>query len=633
MIFARKVWHLLVAIKDGMVLLFMLLFFLLLYAALSGRPNAAQVNEGALLLKLDGAVVEEPSITDPLELLFSQQAPIKEYRARDMANAIRAAASDDRIKAVVLDLSRFTGGGLVHMQELGAALDTVRAAKKPVLAFAVGYGDDAVLLAAHASEVWVDPLGGAFVAGPGGNNLYYGKLLENLKITAHVYRVGTYKDYVEPYLRNEASEPSKEARRAIYASIWDVWKADVAKARPGADIARVTSDPVGWLKSAQGNAAEASKAAGLVDRIGNRVEFGNRVAEIVGKDSLDTLPGKFAHTSYKTWLAANAPENPGDAIPVITVAGEIVDGKAGPGTAGGDRIARLIDEASEDDAPALVLRVDSPGGSVMASEAIRTALERFKASGKGGKKVTVSMANFAASGGYWVSAPAARIFAEPGTITGSIGIFAVIPSFERLLADYGVNGDGVRTTPLSGQPDILTGFTPEVDALLQANIESGYARFIALVAKARGKTLEQVDAIAQGRVWDGGTARQNGLVDQFGGLDDALAYAAKQAGLADGEWHADFKGQDANPYDSLLSAFSGDEEDAAPTEAMDFVGMAATQQRALVGQALGEAERLLGARGAQAYCLECPVPARAAHLSRSEMGLIARIAALIGLSP
>ena len=291
MIFARKVWHLLVAIKDGLALLLLLLFFGLLYAALTGRPNAAQVQEGALLIKLDGAVVEEPSLANPLEQLLSQQAPTKEYRARDLAQSIRAAAGDDRIKAVVLDLSRFTGGGLVHMQEVGAALDTVRAAKKPVLTFAVAYVDDGMMLAAHASEVWVDPLGGAFVAGPGGHNLYFGKLLERLKITAHVYRVGTFKDYVEPYLRNEQSEPAKEARRALYASLWDVWKTDLAKARPGADIARVTGDPIGWLKAAQGNSAEASKMAGLVDRIGNRTDFGARVAQIVGKDPLDALPG------------------------------------------------------------------------------------------------------------------------------------------------------------------------------------------------------------------------------------------------------------------------------------------------------------------------------------------------------
>ena len=232
MIFARKVWHLLVAIKDGLVLLFMLLFFFALYAALTVRPGVAQLRDGALLLKLDGAVVEETSLNDPLSGLVTGEPPAREYAARDVVRALRLAASDDRIKAVVLDLSRFDGGGLVHMEEIGAAMDAVRAAKKPVLTFAVSYVDDGVMLAAHASEAWVDPMGGAFVTGPGGNGLYYGALLERLKVKAHVFRVGTYKDFVEPYLRSDQSAPSKEARKALYGAVWDNWRANVAKARP-----------------------------------------------------------------------------------------------------------------------------------------------------------------------------------------------------------------------------------------------------------------------------------------------------------------------------------------------------------------------------------------------------------------
>ncbi|HVR90797.1 MAG TPA: signal peptide peptidase SppA [Novosphingobium sp.] len=627
MIFARKVWHLLVAIKDGMVMLFLLLFFFALYALLTTRPSAGQVREGALLLNLKGSVVEEPSAIDPLEALVAAQAPATQYRARDLVRAIRTAAKDDRIKAVVLDLSKFTGGGLVHMQEVGAALDEVRAAKKPVLTYAVGYTDDALLLAAHSSEVWVDPLGGAFVMGPGGNNLYFGRLLEKLKITAHVYKVGTYKDYVEPYIRNDMSPPAREARKAIYDALWTEWQADVAKARPRMNVALVTRDPAGWLKAANGNAAEAAKNAGLVDKIGDRVSFGKRVAQVAGEDPIDELPGAFAHSTLKAWLAANEPDTPGKAIGVVTVAGEIVDGKAGPGTAGGDRIAKLIDQTDAGDLAALVVRVDSPGGSVMASEAIRTAIERKKAAGL---PVVVSMANLAASGGYWVSTPATRIFAEPGTITGSIGIFAVIPSFERTLADYGVTGDGVRTTPLSGQPDLFSGFTPEVDAMLQATIENGYARFLGLVAKSRGKTPAQIDAMAQGRVWDGGTARQLGLVDQFGGLGDALAWAAQAAKLKPGEWHAKYLGKDADPYASLIERFAGDDEDASPAEGYDLAAMAATRQRRLVGQALGEVERLLGAKGAQAYCLECPVQPVTQGKVRS--GLLVTLARTFGLS-
>ena len=604
MVFARKVWHLLVAIKDALVLLLMLLFFFALYGALTARPSAGRVQEGALLLDLDGVVVEEPSVQDPFETLLSSEAPIKEYRARDLVRAIRLAATDDRIKAVVLDLSGFSGGGLIHMQELGEALDSVRAAKKPVLAWAVGYTDDGVMLAAHASEVWVDPLGGAFVMGPGGNNLYFGPLLEKLKINTHVYRVGTFKDAVEPYLLGSASEPSKEARRAIYAAIWDAWQADVKKARPKADIARVTADPVGWMKASGGDAAKAALAAGLVDKLGDAVAFGERVREIAGKDPLDELPGTYAHTRPAALLAAHPVEDKGKAVAVVTVAGEIVDGDAGPGTAGGERIAALIDEAAADDPAGLVLRVDSPGGSVLASEQIRTAVERFKTKGK---PVAVSMANVAASGGYWVSTPAQRVFAEPGTITGSIGIFAILPTFERALAEYGVKGDGVRTTPLSGQPDLLSGLTPEVDQMLQANIESNYTRFLTLVGKARGKSVEQVDALAQGRVWDGGTARQNGLVDAFGGLDDATAWVAAQAKLT--EWHTRHYGTEGNPYASLLERLGGGEDEAdARSVARDFAGLAAERQQVQFAQAAGQLTRLLGARGAQAYCLECPVP-------------------------
>ena len=236
-------------------------------------------------------------------------------------------------------------------------------------------------------------------------------------------------------------------------------------------------------------------------------------------------PAAFAHSSLRSWLAANPPAEPGRPIGVVTIAGNIVDGEAGPGTAGGERIAKLLDKAQDKDLAALVVRVDSPGGSIFASEQIRAAIERHKARGI---PVVVSMANLAASGGYWVSTPATRLFAEPATITGSIGIFAVVPSFERALADYGVTSDGVRTTPLSGQPDPFGGLTPEVSELIQANIENGYARFIGLVGKSRGKSAQQIDAVGQGRVWDGGTARQNGLIDQFGGLDDALAYAARR---------------------------------------------------------------------------------------------------------
>jgi protease IV len=627
MIFARKVWHFLVAIKDGLVLLFMLLFFMALYAALTARPSAGTLRDGALLLSLKGSVVEEPAARDPIEGLFSGESQPREYRARDLVRAVELAATDDHIKTVVLDLSEFSGGGLVTMQELGGAMDKVRAAKKPVLTYAMVYSDDALLLAAHASEVWVHPLGGAFAMGPGGDRLYFGGLFQRYKVNLHVYKVGTYKDFVEPYLYEQASPASKEARGALLASIWQEWQADVAKARPGANLAMATKDPAAWIAAAKGDSAQAALTAGLVDKLGDDVAFGERVKAIAGEDSADDTAGAFAHNKASTLLAAHPEKKDGEAIAVVTVAGSIVDGKAGPGTAGGERIAKLIDEATVSDAKALVLRVDSGGGSVFASEQIRTALERFKATGN--RPVAVSMANYAASGGYWVATPANRIFAQPGTITGSIGIFAILPSFERTLADYGVKSDGIRTTPLSGQPDVLTGFTPDVEKMLQANIESGYSRFIGLVAKSRGKTPEQIDAIAQGRVWDGGTARQNGLVDQFGGLPDALAWAANAAKLD--EWHADYYGSDADPYASLLERLTGgdDEQDSQPG-ATDFAGLIAMRQQAQLGRVLGELSWLGQARGAQALCLDCPLPI-AAKAPVQSGGWIGNLAAVLGM--
>ena len=629
MIFARKVWALLVGIKDALVLLLLLLFFLALYGALTARPSPGQVREGALLLKLDGTVVEEPAKVDPFDLLMSSNNAAKEHRARDVIAAVEAAATDDRIKAVALDLSRFTGGGQVTLENVGAALDKVRKAGKPVIAFAHAYADDGLLLAAHASEVWVDPLGGAFVMGPGGMRLYYGEALARYKVTPHIFKVGTYKDYVEPYTQSQASPASKEARNALIAAMWEDWQAHVKAARPKADLARVTRDPVGWIKASGGDPAKAALAAGLVDKLGNHTQFKERLRALVGEDPLDDAPASFAHTDVDALLAAHPAKTSGAAVAVVTVAGEIVDGKAGPGKAGGTRIAKLIDEANSDEAKALVLRVDSPGGSVMASEEIRTALERFKAGTKktGRRPVVVSMVNLAASGGYWVSAPADKIFAEPGTITGSIGIFAIIPTFERALADYGVKSDGVRSTPLSGQPDILGGLTPEVSEMLQANIESNYGRFLGLVGASRNKSAAEVEAFAEGRAWDGGTARQKGLVDQFGGLDAALADAAGRAKLGE-DWHAAWYGDEQDPYASLIEQWRGDDEADGPSAGLDFTGLVATRQQAGLDRLLGDLGGLFEARGAQALCLDCPVPTPTRTARGSESGWLARLVAV-----
>lgn len=624
MTFARRVWKLLVAVKDGLALVFLLLFFMALFAILSTRPSPAQVREGALLLNLDGYVVEEKQVIDPFEALLTGQQPIAEYQARDVVRALDAAAGDERIKAVVLDLTEFIGGGQVHMQDIGEALDRVKAADKPVLTYAIGYGDDAMMLASHATEVWVEPLGGAIIAGPGGERLYYAGLLDQLNVNARVYKVGTYKSAVEPFSRSDMSPEARENYEALYGALWEEWQAHVKAARPKLQLETVTASPAEWIEEAGGDLGKAALDAGLVDKLGSKIEFGERVAEFAGEDLYDDTPGTFAHTEYDAWLADNAPDTPGDAIGVVTVAGEIVDGDAGPGLAGGDRIAELLNDALDDDLKALVVRVDSPGGSVLASEEIRRAILRHKANDI---PIVVSMANVAASGGYWVSTPADRIFAEPESITGSIGIFAMIPTFEGTAADWGVTTDGVRTTALSGQPDLIAGFTPEIDSILQSSIEDGYRQFLTRVAESRNMTPEAVDTIGQGRVWDGGTARQNGLVDQYGGLDEALAYAAEQAGLEEGDWHAQFLGESSASTDSLLRSLLFEDTQARHAGG-DIFGMVARAEQAAQTQMLADLDRLLSVRGMQAYCLECPAQPGSARVS-DRTGVLAKIAALL----
>ncbi len=601
--FAGKIWRLLVGIKDGLALIFLLLFFWALFALLSASPSPGKVREGALLLELDGFVVEERSEVDPFQALLSQQAPMAEYPVHELVRALNNAATDDRINSVVLDLSRFLGGGHVHMQQVGEAIERVRSADKDVLTYALAYSDDSLHLAAHASEVWIDPQGGAIVAGPGGTFLFYDELLDKLAINARVYKTGIFKAATEPYTRTDLSEDSRRNIGAVYETMWAEWQANVKKARPAMNIDLVTENSGEWLDAANNDLAQAAMDAGLVDKIGNREAFGDRVAEISGKDDWDKAPGTFIKSDLKPYLADISTNRDGKAVGIITIAGDIVDGEAGPATAGGDRIAGLLDDALDDDLAALVVRVDSPGGSVTASEVIRRAILRHKAKDI---PIAVSMGNIAASGGYWVAMPGDRIFAQPETITGSIGVFAVVPTFEGTADMIGLDTDALRTTPFSGQPDLVGGFTPELDRLLQGQTDGFYDDFIELVAEARGMAPEKVDTLAQGRVWDGGAARQNGLIDQFGGIEDAVAWAADKAGLADGDYHTVRLGETQSRYDSLIRQMFVSDDAAAQVNTGVF-GMVARQNSALSATLLRDFNRLMANPGVHAYCMECPV--------------------------
>jgi protease-4 len=342
-----------------------------------------------------------------------------------------------------------------------------------------------------------------------------------------------------------------------------------------------------------------------VDRIGTSSEFRRRLREVAGEDPRDDSFGGFAHTDMQTWLAANPEHKPGKAIGVVTVAGQIANGAEGPGVAGAERIVGVLEDALDDDLAALVVRVDSPGGALMGSEHIRRALLRFK---ERKVPIVVSMANLAASGGYWVSTPASRIYAEPGTITGSIGVFAIMPTFGEALGQFGIREDGVKTTPLTGEPDVIGGLSPQVEAMIQANIEKSYGEFVSLVAKSRGISPARAPDWAEGRPWDGGTARQLGLVDEFGGLDEALAHAAKLARLEDGNWHAEYLGQEpVSPLASILKRLGAGSTSTSAEG--DFFANLARRQDTLFARIEASLRHLLEARGVQALCMECPAPA------------------------
>ena len=604
MAFVKGAWSILVGIKDALVLIFMLIFFSILLGVLTSRPNPAAVEDGALLLNLDGVVVEELSQIDPLAALTSGAQPIKEYRLRDVIRALEGAATDDQVKVVVLDLDRFLGGGQASMENIGDAIAKVRSAGKPVMSYATAYSDSSYQLAAHASEIWLDPLGGVLAAGPGGNGLYYKDLIDRLKITTHIYKVGTYKSAVEPYARSDQSPEAEEALKAVYDALWDRYLYDVEAARPAAKLREYSNDPAQFAEAASGDLAKLAMTQKLVDKVGDRIAFGEAVAAIAGIDDEDR-PGSFNKTELAVWLAANSEDTPGEEIGIINIAGTIVDGEAGPGVAAGGRIAKqLYDGLAKRDLKALVVRVNSPGGSVLASEQIRKAIERYK---EKDIPVVVSMGNVAASGGYWVSTPAAKIFAEPSTITGSIGIFAVLPSFERALDDIGINADGVQTTPLSGQPDFAGGFNEDFNRLIQSGIENNYGRFLTLVAKSRGKTNEQIDAIGQGRIWDGGTARQLGLVDELGGLDDAIAAAAKLAKIDD-DYHAVYLEPEPDQLSEFLNGRTRGQAAKYSGEyagGYDVIGRLSLARQASAGRFMGDMQRLLGQQGVQAECLEC----------------------------
>lgn len=529
----RGIWRTLDGLRRVLHLLLLLVIFGFVVGALRGSIPSIP-SKAALVIAPEGELVEQLA-GDPIERAIDEARGQgrTETLLWDLTDAIHAAAKDKRIPVLVLDLENFQGAGQPTLEELARSLREFRAAGKKVIAYGTQFEQEQYYLAAQADEIYVDPMGFVLIDGYDRYRMYFKDAIDKLGVDVNVFRVGAYKSAVEVYTRNEMSREEREESLGYLNSLWSTYESAAAHARklPPAAISAYVANLPAAVADAGGNAAQVALKAKLVTGVKTRQEVEQRLIQLVGEDKDSGSYQAVSDTDYARAVHAEDKLKADGAgrVGVIVAAGEILDGDQPSGTIGGDSTAGLIREARlDDDIKAVVLRVDSPGGSVLASEEIYREILALKAAGK---PVVVSMGDLAASGGYYIAAPADEIWASPATITGSIGIFAIIPTIDRTLTKLGVHVDGVGTTPLSGQLRLDRPLGAEAKSLLQSTVERGYDEFLVRVAMGRKKTVEQVDAMAQGRVWSGVDAQRLGLVDHLGSFEDAVKSAAKRAKL------------------------------------------------------------------------------------------------------
>ncbi|MBS0378746.1 MAG: signal peptide peptidase SppA [Proteobacteria bacterium] len=533
--FFSGLWRGLDALRRALHLILLLVIFGLFFGLLRGSVPFVP-SKAALLIAPEGPLVEELSgnaRARALDEAIGTERP--EALLWDLTDAIRAAATDKRIAVLVLDLDKLEQANQPSLAELAAAIREFRASGKKVIAYGVELTQERYYLAAQADEIYLDPMGFVLVQGYDRYRTYLKDALDKLGVDINVFRVGAFKSAVETYTRTGMSPEDREESRAYLTALWTSYQEDVTRARklPPDALSKYVDTFMQTVPAARGDAAKVALAQGLVTGLKSGIEVEARLTELVGEnDDKDS----FSSVSSADYLRVARAErrvgkNARDKIGVIVASGEILDGDQPPGTIGGDSTARLIREARNDkDVKAVVLRVNSPGGSVLASEEIYRELVALRAAGK---PLVVSMGGYAASGGYYISAPADEIYASPATITGSIGIFAIIPTIDKTLGKVGVSVDGVGTTALSGQARLDRPLSEGTKAVLQSVTTHGYDEFLERVAAGRKKTTAEVDTIAQGRVWAGTDARRIGLVDALGSFDDAVKAAARRARVTD----------------------------------------------------------------------------------------------------
>lgn len=526
-------------VLDGLRKVLHLIVLLVLFAVVLGVIQTSipvVPHRAALILNPEGRIVEQLS-GDALQRAIADATGEGEPETllRDVVETLEAAAKDDRIEVVLLDVSDMSGAGLSKLQEIGAGLLAFRKSGKKVIAVGEGFEQSQFYLAAHADEIYLDPLGYVYIDGFDYYRMFFKEVLAKLAVDVNVFRVGTYKSYTEGWTRSDMSAEEREESLVWLNSLWRAYQADVTAARklPQGALQAYAAQLAALVKGAQGDTARVAFAQGLVTALKTRTDVYEDLKTVVGEDK---STHQFHHVDMDDYLAAVRSEGvlkggSSNQVGVIVASGEILDGDQPSGTVGGHSTSELIRDARyDDDVKAVVLRVDSPGGSIFASEEIYREIKALRAAGK---PVVVSMSSVAASGGYYIAAAADEIWASPTTITGSIGVFAAIPTFQGTLAKIGINVDGVGTTPLSGDFRLDRPLGPAARDILQAGVENAYGLFLDRVAENRKKTPAEINTVAQGRVWSGADAHAKGLVDSIGNLEQAVNAAAKRADLGE----------------------------------------------------------------------------------------------------
>jgi protease-4 len=601
--FFGLVWRILEGVRRVLHLILLLVIFGFILAALhTSIPSVPHT--AALVIAPEGEIVEQLA-SDPVRRAFGQASggPAPETLLRDLTDAIAAAKSDERIKLIVLDLGSLDSSGLSKLQEIGAALREFRAAGKRVVAAADSLDQTQYYLAAQAGEVYLDPMGLVYLDGFSYYRMFLKDAIDKLGVDVNVFRAGTYKSYTDQFSRNDMAPSEREETSVWLQSLWNAYQQDVTRARslPAAALNEFVAQEPAALAAANGDAAKLALQRGLVTALKTRRQMADELKVLVGEDedthSFNAIGMNQYLASVRAKHVLKSKSDP--KVGIVVASGEILDGHQPPGTIGGESTADLLRQARYDNAvKAVVLRVDSPGGSMFASEQILREVQTLR---KAGKPVVVSMSTYAASGGYYISAAANQIFASPTTLTGSIGVFSVVPTFQHTLEKFGVRVDGIGTTPLAGDMRSDRTLTPARRQILQSSVDHAYAEFLRRVGDGRKKPVEDVDKIAQGRVWAGIDAQRIGLVDHLGGLKDATDAAAKLAELGP-NYSVDYIEPELNLREALLMQLRS--ETLRMAEIAGIIAPRSEVERVLdpVLEQARAVARLNDPRGLYAYC-------------------------------